>query len=330
MKASPWEKEDAMHEGIPILNYLVPKAFTHDNGRLTGVTFEKVSAVYDASGRRRLLPTGEPDVHFECDDVLVAIGQENAFPWIERDIGLEFDASGMPKVDPLTMQSTHSRVLFGGDAAFGPKNIIWAVAHGHDAAITIDRLSQGEDPRQRPAPSVNLVSQKMGIHEWSYDNAISGDPRYRVPLKETRITLKDIRMEVELGFDPKLAFAEAQRCLNCDVQTVFTPKLCIECDACMDICPTDCINFTDNGEEPDLRGRLRAPATDVTQALYVSDALKTARVMVKDEDVCLHCGLCAERCPTGAWDMQKFYLDMTHAGQACRSKHKEPSASTTL
>jgi NADPH-dependent glutamate synthase beta subunit-like oxidoreductase len=330
MKASPWEKEDAMHEGIPILNYLVPKTFTHDNGRLTGVTFEKVSAVYDANGRRQLLPTGEPEVHLECDDVLVAIGQENAFPWIERDIGIEFDRSGMPRVDALTMQSTHPRVLFGGDAAFGPKNIIWAVAHGHDAAITIDRLCQREDPRQRPAPTVNLTSQKMGIHEWSYDNAISGDQRYRVPLKETRITLKDIKMEVELGFDPRLAFAEAQRCLNCDVQTVFTPKLCIECDACMDICPTDCINFTDNGEEPELRGRLRAPATDATQALYVSDTLNTGRVMVKDEDVCLHCGLCAERCPTGAWDMQKFYLDMTHAGQACRSKHKEQSASTTL
>jgi NADPH-dependent glutamate synthase beta subunit-like oxidoreductase len=330
MKASPWEKEDAMHEGIPILNYLVPKAFKHDNGRLTGVTFEKVSAVYDATGRRQLLPTGEPEVHLECDDVLVAIGQENAFPWIERDIGIDFDRSGMPRVDAVTMQSTHPRVLFGGDAAFGPKNIIWAVAHGHDAAITIERVCQGEDPRQRPAPMVNLTSQKMGIHEWSYDNAISGDQRYRVPLKETRITLKDIKMEVELGFDPKLAFAEAQRCLNCDVQTVFTPKLCIECDACMDICPTDCINFTDNGEEPELRGRLRAPATNATQALYVSDALNTGRVMVKDEDVCLHCGLCAERCPTGAWDMQKFYLDMTHAGQACRSKHKEQSASTTL
>jgi NADPH-dependent glutamate synthase beta subunit-like oxidoreductase len=329
MKASPWEKEDAMHEGIPILNYLVPMAFTHDNGRLTGVRFEKVTAVHDANGRRQLLPTDEPEVHLECDDVLLAIGQENAFPWIERDIGIEFDRSGMPRVDALTMQSTRPGVLFGGDAAFGPKNIIWAVAHGHDAAITIDRLCHGEDPRQRPAPIVNLMSQKMGIHEWSYDNAISGDQRYRVPLKEMRITLKDIRMEVELGFDPKLAFAEAQRCLNCDVQTVFTPKLCIECDACMDICPTDCINFTDNGEEPELRGRLRAPATNATQALYVSDTLKTGRVMIKDEDVCLHCGLCAERCPTGAWDMQKFYLDMTHAGQACRSKHKEQSASTT-
>jgi NADPH-dependent glutamate synthase beta subunit-like oxidoreductase len=335
MKASPWEKEDAMHEGIPILNYLVPKAFTytsgaftHDGGRLTGVRFEKVAARYDEKGRRQLLPTGEPDVHLPCDDVLIAIGQENAFPWIERDIGIEFDRWGMPNVDPVTMQSTHAKVFFGGDAAFGPKNIIWAVAHGHDAAVSIDRLCHGEDPRQRPAPGVNLASQKMGIHEWSYDNAISADQRYRVPLKETRIALKDIKLEVELGFDPKLAFAEAQRCLNCDVQTVFTPKLCIECDACMDICPTDCINFTDNGEEQDLRGRLRAPAANTAQALYVSDALKTGRVMVKDEDVCLHCGLCAERCPTGAWDMQKFYLEMTYAGQACRQKRREASAST--
>ena len=330
MKASPWEKEDAAHEGIPILNYLVPTRFTHAGSRLTGVVFEKVAARYDDKGRRQLLPTGEPDVHLECDDVLVAIGQENAFPWIERDIGIEFDRSGMPKVDTLTLQSTHPKVLFGGDAAFGPKNIIWAVAHGHDAAITIDRVCQNEDPRQRPAPTVNLMSQKMGIHEWSYDNAISADQRYRVPLKENRITLKDIKVEVELGFDPKLALAEAQRCLNCDVQTVFAPKLCIECDACVDICPTDCINFTDNGEEQDLRGRLRAPAANAAQALYVSDTLRTGRVMVKDEDVCLHCGLCAERCPTGAWDMQKFYLDMTNAGQACRTKHKETSASTTL
>jgi formate dehydrogenase (NADP+) beta subunit len=322
MKASPWEKEDAMHEGIPILNYMVPKAFTHEGKRLTGMVFEKVKPVYDADGRRNLVRTGEADVHLECDDVLVAIGQENAFPWIERDLGLEFDRHGMPKVDPVTFQSTLPGVLFGGDAAFGPKNIIWAVAHGHDAAITIDRMCRGEDPRVRPAPHVNLASQKMGIHEWSYDNAISDDKRFRVPLKDMRITLKDIKVEVELGFDPKLAFDEAQRCLNCDVQTVFADKLCIECDACVDICPMDCINFTDNGEEPELRARLRAPALNTTQDLYASGALKTGRIMVKDEDLCLHCGLCAERCPTGAWDMQKFFLVPAHAGPACRSKPK--------
>jgi formate dehydrogenase beta subunit len=319
MKASPWEKEDAMHEGIPIFNYMVPKAFTRDNGRLTGVLFEKVRAEHDADGKRNLVPAGEPDEHFPCDDVLVAVGQENAFPWIERDIGLEFDRRGMPKVDPKTMQSTRPGVFLGGDAAFGPKNIIWAVAHGHDAAISIHKLCSGEDIADRPPPMVNLTSQKMGIHEWSYDNDISLDRRYRVPLREKAVALRDIRAEVELGFDPQLALAEAERCLNCDVQTVFTGSLCIECDACVDICPMDCITFTHNGEEVDLRGRLNAPAGNVTQSLYVANDLKTGRVMVKDEDVCLHCGLCAERCPTGAWDMQKFLLDMTLAGEPCRS-----------
>ena len=327
MRASPWEKEDAMHEGIPILNYLVPKAFTHADGKLTGVAFEKVRAVYDEHGRRELVPTGEPVVHMDCDDVLLAIGQDNAFPWIERDIGIEFNRQGLPKLDPITLQSTLPNVFFGGDAALGPKNIIWAVAHGHEAAVSIDRLCHGEDIRRRPPPHVNLVSQKMGIHQWSYDNDISTDKRNRVPLKDIKITLKDIKVEVELGFDPKAAFAEAQRCLNCDVQTVFADKLCIECDACMDICPMDCINFTDNGDEQQLRTRLRAPAKNMTQDLYLSGTLKTGRVMVKDEDLCLHCGLCAERCPTGAWDMQKFFLDMTHAGPACRSKHKEPTTS---
>jgi NADPH-dependent glutamate synthase beta subunit-like oxidoreductase len=322
MKASPWEKEDAMHEGIPILNFLVPKAFTHANGKLTGVTFEKVQAVYDAKGRRQLLPTNEPDQHFECDDVLVAVGQENAFPWIERDVGIEFDKNGMPKLDPATLQSTLPHVFFGGDSALGPKNIIWAVAHGHDAAISIDRLLNGEDVAKRPPPMVNLMSQKMGIHEWSYDNDITLDRRFKVPWRDVNQTLKNIRVEVELGYDLKTAFKEAQRCLNCDVQTVFATKLCIECDACVDICPMDCITFTANGEERELRGRLQAPATNPTQDLYVSDALKTGRVMVKDEDVCLHCGLCAERCPTGAWDMQKFLLDLTHAGPACRDPRK--------
>jgi NADPH-dependent glutamate synthase beta subunit-like oxidoreductase len=326
MKASPWEKEDAIHEGIPILNYLVPKTFEHQNGTLTGMTFEKVKAVYDDRGRRKLVPTGEPDQFFECDDVLVAIGQENAFPWIERDIGIEFDQWAMPVVDPVTMQSSHPKVFFGGDAAFGPKNIIWAVAHGHEAAISIDRLCNGEEVKTRPAPAVNLVSQKMGIHEWSYDNQISIEQRYKVPWKDKKITLKDIKVEVELGFDPKTAFAEAQRCLNCDVQTVFTGSLCIECDACVDICPMDCITFTADGEEQELRTRLNAPAANATQDLYVSEALKTGRIMAKDEDVCLHCGLCAERCPTGAWDMQKFLLEMTHAGPACRTPRPQKKA----
>ena len=318
MKASPWEKDDAIHEDIPIVNMRVPKAFTHDNGRLTGVLFEVVEAKYDEKGRRKLVPAGVPDEHYECDDVLVAVGQENAFPWIERDIGMTFGEWDMPVVDEVTFQSSLPNVFFGGDAAFGPKNIIWAVAHGHAAAISIDQYCRGEPVEDRPPPGVTLASQKMGIHEWSYDNDISNDLRNRVPHADKKLALADVRMEVELGFDKSLGFNEAQRCLNCDIQTVFEEPLCIECDACVDICPMDCITFTDNGDEADLRSRLNAPALDPEQDLYVSESLKTGRVMVKDEDVCLHCGLCAERCPTGAWDMQKFLLITPQAsGGAC-------------
>lgn len=320
MKASPWEKEDAIAEDIPILNFLVPKAFTHEDGKLTGVIFEKVKAEHDAKGRRTLVATDEPDQHFECDDVLVAIGQENAFPWIERDIGLQFDKWDMPLVGEATMQSTLPHVFFGGDAAFGPKNIIWAVAHGHAAAISIDKFLNGEDVTERPEPGVTVISQKMGIHEWSYDNDPVNDSRYKVPHREKSISLKNMKAEVELGFDEQTAFMEAQRCLNCDVQTVFTAKVCIECDACVDICPTDCITFTENAEEAELRTRLKAPAENLTQDLYIADGLPTGRVMVKDEDVCLHCGLCAERCPTGAWDMQKYLINMAQAGSACRTR----------
>jgi NADPH-dependent glutamate synthase beta subunit-like oxidoreductase/ferredoxin len=319
MKASPWEKEDAMAEGIPIHNFLVPKEFLHANGKLTGVLFEKVKAEQDAKGQRNLIPTGEPDEVMECDDVLVAVGQENAFPWIERDIDIEFDRGDMPKVDPATMQSTNPKVFFGGDSAFGPKNIIWAVAHGHEAAISIDLLCNGDDVKLRPPPLVNLMSQKMGIHEWSYDNDVSLDLRYKVPHAPKDVTLRNVKVEVELGFDPKLGYLEAQRCLNCDAETVFDRNTCIECDACVDICPMDCISFTVNGSEEDLRQRLTAPAPNRTQDLYVSDLLKTGRVMVKDEDVCLHCGLCAERCPTGAWDMKKFYLETAQASP-CRNR----------
>jgi formate dehydrogenase beta subunit len=315
MKASPWEKEDAMDEGIPISNYLVPKEFTHEGQRLTGVLFEKVKAEYDAKGRRSLVPSGEPDVHMECDDVLVAVGQENAFPWIERDLGIEFDRWDMPEVNAVTMQSTHPKIFFGGDAAFGPKNIIWAVAHGHEAAVSIDLLCSGDNVHHRPSPLTNLSSQKMGIHEWSYDNDISADKRYKVPHAPPALTLKDVRMEVELGFDVKQAFMEAERCLNCDVQTVFEGPKCIECDACVDICPMDCITFTENGPEVELRQRLVAPSSHPdTQDLYISETLKTGRIMAKDEDLCLHCGLCAERCPTGAWDMQKFLFNTAKAG----------------
>jgi NADPH-dependent glutamate synthase beta subunit-like oxidoreductase len=324
MKASPWEKEDAIHEGIPILNFMVPKSCTVKDGKLTGMTFEKVKAEYDAKGRRNLVPTGEPDQFVECDDVLVAIGQENAFPWIERDAGLEFDKWNMPVVDKVTFQATNPKVFFGGDAAFGPKNIIWAVAHGHDAAVSIDKLLHQEDLKERPAPGVTLMSQKMGIHEWSYDNEITGDQRYKVPWADIKATLKNVKMEVELGFDIATAWKEAQRCLNCDVQTVFADKLCIECDACVDICPMDCITFTPDGEEADVRQRLTAPSLHADQGLYASEPLRmTGRIMAKDEDVCLHCGLCAERCPTGAWDMQKYLVQMTHAGPGCRKPQRK-------
>jgi NADPH-dependent glutamate synthase beta subunit-like oxidoreductase len=329
MKASPWEKEDALHEGIPILNYHVPTAFVHDGGRLTGMRFQIVTAVYDEKGRRSLLPTGEPEVELDCDEVLVAVGQENAFPWIERSTGIEFDKWGLPQLDATSFQSTVPNVFFGGDAAFGPKNIITAVAHGHEAAVSIDRFLHGEPVGNRPPPMVNLVSQKMGIHEWSYDNAPSDDTRNKVPWAAADKALASIRVEVELGFDAGVAFKEAERCLNCDVQTVFAGKLCIECDACVDICPTDCITFTAPGPEADLRTRLKAPARNATQALYVSEGLKTTHVMVKDEDVCLHCGLCAERCPTGAWDMQKFLLLTTKAGPACRGAMPRGALPTT-
>jgi NADPH-dependent glutamate synthase beta subunit-like oxidoreductase/ferredoxin len=321
MKASPWEKDDAMREDIPIHNFLVPKEFLHDNGKLKAVVFDKVKAEYDAKGKRSLVPAGEPPVVMECDDVLVAVGQENAFPWIERDIGIDFDRWDMPKVDATTFQSTNPKVFFGGDAAFGPKNIIWAVAHGHEAAVSIDLVCNGGDVTKRLPPLVNLMSQKMGIHEWSYDNDISNDLRYKVPHAPKEEALKNVRMEVELGFSPELGFHEAQRCLNCDIETVFATNLCIECDACVDICPMDCITFTPNSDEAELRTQLTAPAPNLTQDLYISDSLKmTGRVMVKDEDMCLHCGLCAERCPTGAWDMKKFYLETAQAGSPCQAR----------
>jgi NADPH-dependent glutamate synthase beta subunit-like oxidoreductase len=316
MKASPWEIEDAQREGIPFYNNHVPKRFVVENGVLKGMTFDKVEAVYE-NGRRKLQSTGEPEVFFEADEVLIAVGQENSFPWIERDLGIEFDQWEMPVVNPDTFASTHPKVFFGGDAALGPKNVITAVAHGHQAAISIDLFCQNQPLTRRPAPMVNLVSQKMGIHEWSYDSYVVVDERYHVPHVENALALADRKLEVELGFDEKTAFHEAQRCLNCDVQTVFTTSKCIECDACVDICPTSCITFAPNGEEEDLRSRLNAPSTDWSQDLYVSTDLPTGRVMIKDENVCLHCGLCAERCPTSAWDMQKFLYNVSKAGHAC-------------
>lgn len=314
MKASDWEIEEAELEGIPIFDNHSPKEFIHENGKLKGVLFEKMEAKYK-DGKRKLIPTGET-IFFECDDVLLAIGQENAFPWIERDIGIEFNQWNQPEVNKVTFQSTLPRVFFGGDAAWGPENIIWAVAHGHQAAISIDHFCNNKDLEDRPSPLTNLVSQKMGIHEWSYPNDISNSDRFAVPHAEKELSLTDLNMEVELGYDEKLAFEEAQRCLNCDIQTVFSESLCIECDACVDICPIDCINFTQNDTEENLRKKLTVPALNLSQDILVSDNLKTGRVMVKDEDMCLHCGLCAERCPTGAWDMQKFTYIEAHADKS--------------
>jgi len=326
MKASPWEKEDALHEGIPIFNFHVPKRFEHEGGKLTGMVFEIVHAVYDEQGRRSLVPTGEPEVRVACDTVLLAVGQENAFPWIEHECGIDFDRWGLPVLNEGTFQSSLPMVFFGGDASYGPKNIITAVAQGHEAAVSIDRLLHGESLKQRPPPLTNLMSQKMGIHEWSYHNDVSNDPRFKVPWVAAEQALASIKIEVELGFDAATAFKEASRCLNCDVQTVFNRDTCIECDACVDICPMDCITFTTPGGEVELRARLKAPATNLAQDLYVSAELKTGHIMVKDEDVCLHCGLCAERCPTGAWDMQKFLLNTTQAGSGCRDKAAKETA----
>ncbi|TDR22484.1 FAD-dependent oxidoreductase [Marinicella litoralis] len=314
MKASPWEIEDAQHEDIPMYENHNPKAFVTENGKLTGMLFELVEAVFDEEGKRSLVPTGE-EVLMPCDDVLMAIGQLNSFPWIERDIGIDFNDWEMPKVDKVTFQTSQPHVFVGGDAAWGPENVITAVAHGHQAAISIHKYCEGEDTTVRPAPDFTLISQKMGFHDWLYDAHISDEDRNIVALVDKDKAISDRKLEVEKGFDLTQGYEEAMRCLNCDVQTVFETDRCIECDACEDICPVDCINFLDNEEEDVLRDSLKIKATNETQDLYVSSELKTKRVMVKDENVCLHCGLCAERCPTGAWDMQKFLLHEATAGK---------------
>ena len=311
-KASDWELEDAEHENVEIVINHAPKAFVVENGKLTGMVFEKLE--YDIENGDIKATRSLGDVLFPCDDVILAIGQENAFPWIEKDAGIEFDKWDVPKVDKATFQSTVPNVFFGGDAAFGPKNIIWSDEHGHQAAISIHKLCQKEAITQRLPRGVKLSSRKMGIHEWAYKNEYNGVERRLVPHVGLLERFKKINIEVELGFTAEEAALEVQRCLNCDVQTVFTAKLCIECDACIDICPVDCLTITPNGAEADLRARLTAPATNPTQPLYVSAALpQTERVMVKDEDVCVHCGLCAERCPTAAWDMQKSSIRIPHA-----------------
>jgi len=305
MKASPWEIEDAVREDIPILEHLSPVEFVMEGDRLKGVNFQQLQG-----------NTTDPETVFiPCDEVLLAVGQQNAFPWIEEDIGLTFNEKGMPRVNETTFQSDIDHVFFGGDAAFGPKNVITAVAHGHQAAISIDLFCNGKDLTKRPLPVTTRAGQKMGLRDWMYHSQVSDEIRQDVPMVPTVKSIKDRLMEVELGFNPEIGFKEAHRCLNCDIQTVFTVGECIECDACVDVCPTTCINFIKNGDEQELRSRLLVPAKNTSQPLYVSDLLPTGRVMVKDEDLCLHCGLCAERCPTSAWDMQKYTYNPSKAGQ---------------
>ncbi len=306
-KASDWELEDAEEERVEIIVNHSPKEFVVEDGKLKGMIFDLME--YDIVDGRIADSRITGQEFFPCDDVILAIGQETAFPWVERDIGIEFDRWDVPIVDRVTYESTREGVFFGGDAAFGPENIIWAVEHGHQAAISIHKYCHGEAITERMPPGMNLLAAKMGIHEWSYSNDYETAPRRAMQHMDLEKRFRKLDIEVELGFTPEQAAREAQRCLNCDIQTVFEAPLCIECDACVDICPVHCLTIAPNGDQEDLRGRLTAPAHNLDQALYVSAELpQTGRVMVKDEDLCVHCGLCAERCPTAAWDMQKFEL----------------------
>ena len=325
-KASDWELEDAEEENVEILVNHSPKNFVVEDGKLVGMTFEIMEYKIDDDGRiDRGTVVGEKVI--PCDDVILAIGQDNAFPWIERDIGIEFNDWECPIVGEETMMCSRDGVFFGGDSAFGPKNIIWAVAHGHEAAISIHKYIQGDSLTDRPARGVNLLSQKMGMHEWSFSNDFDPAGRRLMPHVELKERFKKLDIEVELGFSAEQAAQEVERCLNCDIQTVFTANLCIECDACIDICPVNCLTITQNGDEADLRTRLSAPADNVEQSLYVSgDLPQTARVMVKDEDLCVHCSLCAERCPTGAWDMQKSEVLIPHVADDVADDQTQTSA----
>ena len=325
-KASDWELEDAEEENVEIIVNHSPKEFVIKNGKLVGMKFDQMEYDIDDNGRiDRGTAVGE--VTLPCDDVILAIGQENAFPWIERDIGIEFDQWDCPIVDETTMMGSRDGVFFGGDSAFGPKNIIWAVAHGHEAAISIHKYCHQQDLNDRLPVGMNLVSQKMGMHEWSFSNDYDPAERRLMPHVDLKERFKKLDIEVELGFTLEQTIKEVERCLNCDIQTVFTASLCIECDACIDVCPVNCLTITANGEEDELRTRLSAPAENQDQALYVSEDLpQTGRVMVKDEDLCVHCSLCAERCPTAAWDMQKseilipYALDEADPGRPQTSK----------
>jgi NADPH-dependent glutamate synthase beta subunit-like oxidoreductase/ferredoxin len=324
-KASDWELEDAEEENVDILVNHSPKDFVIEDGKLVGMTFELMEYNVDDNGRiDRGTVAGEKII--PCDDVILAIGQDNAFPWIERDIGIEFDEWECPIVEEKTMMCTRDGVFFGGDSAFGPKNIIWAVAHGHEAAISIHKYCQNEDIEDRLPIGVNLSSQKMGMHEWSYSNDYDPAIRRMMPHVDLKQRFKKIDIEVELGFTVEQTIKEVERCLNCDIQTVFAANLCIECDACIDICPVNCLTITNNGDEADLRTRLSAPAENHDQALYVSEDLpQTRRVMVKDEDLCVHCGLCAERCPTGAWDMQKSHVLIPYVADEASDDQSQPA-----
>lgn len=311
-KASAWELDDAEEENVQIIVNHAPRSFAVEGGKLTGMWFDRME--YELDGDRITAERKLEAVFIPCDDVILAIGQENAFPWIENDIGITLDKWHVPQVDKITFQSTRRQVFFGGDAAFGPKNIIWAVEHGHQAAISIHKYCQELPVSERLPPLLNLSSRKMGLHEWAYHNDYSAAERRLMPHVNLKERFRKINIEVELGFTAEQAIAEVQRCLNCDVQTVFDAKLCIECDACIDICPVDCLTMTPNAPEPQLRQQLKAPARNLAQPLFVSTPLKqTGRVMVKDEDVCVHCGLCAERCPTAAWDMQKSTIKIPYA-----------------
>ncbi len=328
-KASDWELEDAEEENVEIIVNHSPREFVIENGKLVGMKFEQMEYVIDENGRiDRGTAVGE--ITLPCDDVILAIGQENAFPWIERDIGIEFNEWDCPVVDETTMMCTREGVFFGGDSAFGPKNIIWAVAHGHEAAISIHKYCQKEHIKDRLPIGMNLISQKMGMHEWSFSNVYDPAERRLMPHVDLKERFKKLDIEVELGFTPEQTVKEVERCLNCDIQTVFTANLCIECDACIDVCPVNCLTITANGDEEDLRKRLSAPAENLEQDLYVSaDLPQTGRVMVKDEDLCVHCSLCAERCPTGAWDMQKSKILIPYAvDEADANRPKTAKASS--